>query len=124
MPSNHPGWFLKQKWDFLAIQDQYSLIVYNDCIFVLEKARKNILENLHIQHTGQNKTYQNAKQLYFWSTMRNKIKQMVETCPEYIRMLLSQSAEKQIQTVTSVPMEAISVDLDKEAGVHYLIGAD
>ena len=33
--------------------------------------------------------------------MRNEIKQMVETCPECVRMLPSQSAEEQIQTVTS-----------------------
>ena len=39
-------------------------------------------------------------------------------------MLPSQPAEEQIQTVTSTPMEAISVDLGKRAGVHYLIGAD
>ena len=56
--------------------------------------------------------------------MRNEIKQMVETCPECLRMLPSQSAEEQIQTVTSTPMEAISVDLGERAGVHYLIGAD
>ena len=56
--------------------------------------------------------------------MRNEIKQMVETCPECVRMLPSQSAEEQIQTVTSTPMEAISVDLGERGGVHYLIGAD
>ena len=39
-------------------------------------------------------------------------------------MLPSQTAEEQIQTVTSTPMEAISIDLGKQAGVHYLIGAD
>ena len=39
-------------------------------------------------------------------------------------MLPSQTAEEQIQTVTSTPMEAISINLGKQAGVHYLIGAD
>ena len=85
----------------MGFQDQYGLIVYHDRIFVPEEARKHVLAKLHIQHTGQNKTYQNAKQLYFWPTMRNEIKQMVETCPECVRMLPSQSAEEQIQTVTS-----------------------
>ena len=124
LQKGHPGWMLKKQWDFLGIQNQYGLVVFHDRIFVPEEARKSVLSNLHIQHTGQNKTCQNAKQLYFWPTMRNEIKQMVETCPECIRMLPSQPAEKQIQTVTTFPMEAISVDLGKEAGVHYLIGAD
>merc|ERR1712020_786504 len=62
--------------------------------------------------------------LYFWPTMKNEIKQMVESCPECVRMLPSQTAEEQIQTVTSTPMEAISVDLGERAGIHYLIGAD
>ena len=56
--------------------------------------------------------------------MGNEITQMVETCLEYIRMLPSQPAEKQIQTVTSVPMEVISMDLGKEADMHYLIRPD
>ena len=47
-----------------------------DRIFVPSKAQKNILENLHIQHMGQNKTCQIAKQFYFWPTMWNEIKQM------------------------------------------------
>ena len=124
LQKGHPGWMLKKQWGFLGFQDQYGLIVFHDRIFVPEEARKHVLEKLHIQHTGQNKTYQNAKQLYFWPTMRNEIKQMVETCPECVRMLPSQSAEEQIQTVALTPMEAISVDIGKQAGVHYLIGAD
>ena len=72
----HPGWMLKNQWEFMGFQDQYGLIVYHDCIFVPKEARKNILPKLHIQHTGQNKTCLNAKQMYFWPTMRNEIKQM------------------------------------------------
>merc|ERR1712020_471300 len=92
LQKGHPGWMLKNQWEFMGFQDQYGLVVYHDRIFVPEEARKNVLAKLHVQHTGQNKT--------------------------------SQTAEEQIQTVTSTPMEAISVDLGERAGVHYLIGAD
>ena len=124
LQKGHPGWMLKKQWDFLAFEDQYGLIVYHDRIFIPTEARPSILSKLHIQHTGQNKTYQNAKQLYFWPSMKNEIKQIVESCPKCVRMLPSQSAEEQIQTVTSRPMEAISVDLGQQNGDHFLIGAD
>ena len=55
----HPGWMLKNQWEFLGFQDQYGLIVHHNRIFVPEEAWKRVLDKLHIQHTGQNKTYQN-----------------------------------------------------------------
>ena len=120
----HPAWMFKKQWNFMGIQDQYGLIVYNGRIVVPEEARKQVLQKLHIQHTGQVKTYQNARQLYFWPNMRNSINQMVESCPQCIRMQPSQTVEKLIHTTATRPMEAISVDLGKQSGDWYLIGAD
>ena len=98
--------------------------MFHDRIVVPKGAQKKILELLHIQHTGIVKTYDNARQLYFWCNMKNDIKNVVSSCEECMRMLPSQPLEPQINTYASRPFEAVSTDLGKQAGVHYLILVD
>ena len=124
LPMSHPAQIYKNQWDYLSFQNEYGLITYNERIVVPEEARKEVLKTLHIQHTGQTKTYRNARSLYFWPFMKNDINHLVGSCEKCIKLLPSQPNEPRIQTMASRPFEAISVDLGTLEGQDYLIGAD
>ena len=56
--------------------------------------------------------------------MTADIKFMVASCQECRPFQLTQRMEPQIQTVTSRPFEAVSVDLGYLNGTHYLVLMD
>ena len=120
----HPGWHFKNQWDSMKVDETYNLLLYHDRIIVPKDAQKKILELLHIQHTGIVKTYDNARQLYFWCNMKNDIKNTVSSCEDCMRLLPSQPLEPEITTHASRPFEAVSTDLGKQAGINYLIVVD
>ena len=124
LPTDHPGRHFTKEWDFLRVDEVYGLLLFHDRIVVPKLAKKKILELLHVQHTGITKTYNNARQLYFWFGMKNDIVTMVRTCEECTRLLPSQPLEPKISTFASRPFEAISLDLGKQNGKQHLIMAD
>ena len=125
LPSNHPAQALRSYWDAMAVEPELpNLILYHGRIFIPMEAKKEILETLHIQHTGETKTLANARQLYFWPGMTKDIKLMVGSCQVCLSHKPSQKLEPQIQTITSRPWEAVSVDLGYFNGTHYLVLMD
>ena len=124
LPKDHPGQAFKQQWEALSVDETHGLLLYYERIVVPKLARKEILEKLHIQHCGITKTFKNAKQLYFWPSMKNDIKDFVSKCEECTALLPSQSLEPKIVTQATRPFEAVSVDLGKQNGKWHLILVD
>ena len=91
---------------------------------VPEGARRKILETLHMQHCGENKTLANAQQLYFWHGMTDDIKTMVSRCQEWLRLRPSQPMEPLVQSSASRPFESVSIDWGYLDGTHYLVLVD
>eukprot|EP00094_Tigriopus_californicus_P013816 TCALIF_13371-PA protein Name:"Similar to K02A2.6 Uncharacterized protein K02A2.6 (Caenorhabditis elegans)" AED:0.40 eAED:0.40 QI:0/-1/0/1/-1/1/1/0/128 len=87
-------------------------------------SRPSILRGLHASHQGIRRTRAWAHQLYFWQGMNNDIDQVVGSCSACHEHRPSQPVEPLIQSTASRPFEAISVDIFKSAGAHYLIMAD
>ena len=87
-------------------------------------ARRKVLTNLHLQHTGKFKTLADACQLYFWPGMTDAIGLMIANCKECTSALPSQPLEPQIPTAATRPFEQISIDLGYQKGNNYLIGMD
>ena len=57
LPSNHPEQAFKSYWDAMAVEPELpNLIHYHGRIIVPKEAKKEILETLHMQHTGETKT--------------------------------------------------------------------
>ena len=108
----------------MSVDETHGLLLFYERIVVPKLARKETLEKLHIQHCGITKTYKNAKELYFWPSMKNDIKDFVSKCEECIALLPSQSLEPKIVTLASRPFEAVSVDLGKQNGKWHLILVD
>ena len=122
LPKDHVANKYRSFWDALSY-DQ-ALLLYHNRIFVPIEARNQILEHLHLQHTGIEKTLRNARQLYFWPKMKDDIARIVSNCEECTKLLPSQALEPRIQTFASRPFEQVSVDLGYQNGTHYLILAD
>ena len=125
LPTTHPAQKFRSQWDALSTEETLPhLILYHGRIVVPEEARKEILKTLHIQHTGGSKTLANARQIYFWPGITSDIKLMVASCQECLRLKPSQQSEPQLQTLSSRPFEAVSIDLGYYKGTHYLILMD
>ena len=111
-------------WNFLAFEKDVGLLTVNGRIVVPRKAQKLVLENLHVAHTGEVKTYYNASQLYYWPNMKRDIINLVTGCQECVAHLPSKSKTPLQQTTASRPFEKMSVDLALYEGKHYLVVVD
>ena len=125
LPTTHPAQQLKSQWDALSTMPELPhLLLYHGRIVVPDVAKAEVLKTLHVQHTGESKTLANARQLYFWVGLTRDIKLMVATCQVCLAHTPSQRLEPQIQTSSSRPWEAVSVDLGYYHGTHYLVLMD
>jgi hypothetical protein len=120
----HPAQQYRSIWEEISVYEEDRLLTIGNRIIVPKAARKEILASIHIQHTGQTKTLENARQLYFWTGMTKDIKLMISRCKECTLYLPSQQLEPPITTVAARPFEKISIDLGYLKGVHYLVGVD
>ena len=97
-------------------------------IVVPVPAVKEILKRLHFSHSGYNKTYEYARQMYYWPGMCNDIKQMVTSCKFCPDFLPSQQKNPMVTNPPSAylgpPMSQVGLDLFDCAGKKYLICVD
>ena len=124
LPKTHPAQQYRSLWEEIAVYEEDRLLTIGNRIIVPTAARRAILSSIHIQHTGQTKTLDNARQLYFWPGMVKDIRSMVARCKECNLYLPSQPLEPQITTGAKHAFEKISVDLGYLKGTHYLVGVD
>ena len=124
LPATHPARLYRNQWAALAFEKDVGLLSLYGRVVVPRAVQRDVLRSLHIQHTGQLKTYKNAKQLYFWPQMSRDIKEMVSNCPECVAYLPSNPLPPLVQTEALRPFEAMSADLGKLDGDDYLVVVD
>ena len=76
----HPARHLKSFWDDLSIFDDVLLVYKSNRVLVPSKMRFDILEKLHISHSGISKTKELARQFYFWPGLSKQIETMIGNC--------------------------------------------
>ena len=119
VPSDYQG-----VWHDISLLDD-TLLVLDGCrIVVPPDARRDILRLLHLPHTGIVKTYENARQKYFWPTMKNDIKQVISSCSACLEHLPSQQQEPLQQSHSEEPMERVDMDFFSLAGQDWLVMVD
>ena len=116
---------LKDIWHDLSVDMETDLILIgNRRIFVPTAAIKQLLKLLHQGHCGFTKTYNLARELYYWGGMRNDISQMIDNCTACQNTRPSQQPTPMIASKPSdsvgAPMEYVGTDLFEYAGKHYL----
>jgi hypothetical protein len=131
LPRDHPARDYAGAWNNLSVLDgeEDTIVLYDRRkIVVLAGARKGILETLHIPHNGADKTWENAREKYFWPSMKTQIAQMTGKCEECVAGLLMRKKEK-LQTGSSSmeelePMDEVAVDLFSINGENHLAMVD
>ena len=124
LPVDHPAHFYRNFLNTMAYEPSLGLLTVHNKIVIPKNSRKDVLQHLHVQHTGVTKTWKNAKQMYFWTGMKNEIAQLIRNCQECISLLPSQPKEPCIQTKAGRTFEAMSADLGMLIGTSYLIAVD
>ena len=119
---HHPAHQYSAQWNGMSVHGIF--LTFHGWMVVPVAARRKVLSNLHLQHTGRSKTLPDARQLYFWLGMTNAIELMIANCKECTTALPSQPLEPQIPTKTTRPFKRISIDLGYQKGNNYLIGMD
>ena len=125
LPQSHPARQFTSVWETISLYDEHPLLVFEGHrIIVPQSCRKDILAVLHRPHTGQAKTKQNAKSLYYWPGMYNDIKRITEQCDQCRERLRSQSNEPLQQTVAERGFQMVSCDLFDALGQKFLLITD
>ncbi len=129
LPPDHPAHRYKGVWDQLSTRDGpdvLSLLILDGArIVVPRRARRRILELLHLPHAGVAKTLQAAHQLYYWPGMSAAVSDVVEKCKLCAAALPSKPlAEALPPTTATRPMQAVGLDLFHAGGRDYLVMVD
>lgn len=115
-------------WDDLSLLEQSTqgtLVVYQaHRIVVPVGARPHVLELLHKSHCGTRKTYESARQLYYWPNMKNDIKLVCDSCEACIAFKPSQAREPYQLTHADGPMSELGVDLYDFQGQDWIVLVD
>jgi hypothetical protein len=110
--------------DITVTHDDNLLLLDETRIIVPASQRRNILDLLHVPHVGQAKTKTAARQLYFWPSLNNDIKLMVEGCGDCQFFLPSQPHEPLIVTKSTGPMSTVRIDLFSNRQKTYITMVD
>ena len=60
--------------------DETLLVLDGTRLVVPSKATEDLIDLIHASHQGDHKTYQHARELYYWRGMKNQVLQSVRTC--------------------------------------------
>ena len=96
-------------------------------IIVLPNAIQSIMKELHRAHSGIEKMYKTAVQLYFWPGMKNTIKQAVDGCAAYREDRPSQArttAKINPTSEAAEPMRHVGTDLFDAIGKKWILLVD
>jgi hypothetical protein len=83
-----------------------------------------LLKLLHKSHTGQIKTYKNAREMYHWPGMKNEIAMMVDQCGPCQALRPSLPKEPLQPGAAAEPMAEMGVDLFAFKGQDWLVMVD
>lgn len=96
--------------DELSIQDD--LVFRNDRVVIPFALRKNMVDRVHVAHTGIEATLNLARQNIFWPGMSNQIKQSILSCSTCIEFSKSQQQPPmQSHQTPEYPFQHISMDI-------------
>ena len=102
LPNNHPGKeFSQDEYNKLHIVQttRGSLVYLEEKLVPPVEARKKLLSRLHESHSHEQMSWETAKKIWFWKSMKNKINQANLSCGCCIEFSRSKFAQKPILPV-------------------------
>ena len=117
---------IRPYWSFrdqLSVED--GIIVKGSQVMIPPQLRKDILDQLHTAHLGQEKTKLLAKETVYWLNINKDIEERTKSCEICQRHLPAQTAEPLLQhEIPSRPWSVIATDLFEDEGKQHLLIAD
>ena len=117
---------MHEYWNFrdeLTVID--GIIFKGTKIFIPEALREMMLEKLHIDHLGEEKTQQRARGIFFWPGMNNDITHKVATCKICARHRPSNQKEPMIpHDIPQRQWQKVASDLFTWDGRQFLVTVD
>lgn len=119
--------------DSIKIYCKYKsdLVVDNGIIYkgiaclVPHALRSEILRKIHYAHLGISKCIQLAEESVFWPTLRNELKQLIETCTLCNKYAASQVKQPlRSHEIVTVPWYKVGSDVFELHGKQYLLIVD
>ena len=115
-----PYWNIR---DELTVDD--GIVLWGARMIIPASLRKEVLQQLHASHQGQERTLRRARQIVYWPNISNDIRNIVRSCKACAEHLPSLQAEPLQQEVQpSRPFESVSGDLFHVAGKTFLLLVD
>ena len=109
--------------DLLTVQN--GIIFKNDQCVIPRAMRKEIMQEIHLPHLGEEYTLRAARQYAYWPLMSSEIKDMVSKCDACQTHKDSQQKETLIShEIPDRPFQFISADLMTINNQDYLITVD
>ena len=130
LPPDHPARKYKEMGKRISISTTGNTDVAmldSKRIIIPEKAIPAILDELHKSHSGMEKTYKTATQLYYWPGMKNHIRQKIDSCSACMEERPRQ-ARQPVQllppSAAVEPMRHVGTDLFDAIGHSWLTLVD
>ena len=101
------------------------LVTYGSRVVIPATLRKDVLRQLHASHQGQDRTLRRARQVVYWPSITNDIRNVVRSCAECAERLPSHAPEPLlIDPPPSRPFERTAADLFQLGGKQFVVYAD
>ena len=101
------------------------LIMYGSRVVIPAMLRKDVLRQLHASHKGQDRTLRRARQVVYWPSITNDIRNVVRSCAECAERLPSHAPEPLlIDPPPSRPFGRNAADLFQLGGKQFLVYTD
>ena len=109
-------------YDDLAILGD--ILTHHERIVIPPSYVPTIVSKLHFGHHGLTKTIHNAKERYYWPTLRADITSTTKSCKDCIRMLPSLPREPLLSLATEEPFHCLGADVLTVMDIKYHVVVD
>ena len=118
---------LKPSWSYrdeLAVIDCI-ILLKGRCIIIPNSLRQQVLDQLHINHMGTEKTKLLAQECVYWHSINADIKKYIKQCATCLEFQQMQPKEKIIHhEIPLRPWEAVGADVFHFNNINYLCVVD
>ena len=99
--------------------------MYGSRVVVPARLRQDVLHELHSSQQGQDRTLRQARQVVYWPSITNDIRNVVRSCAACAERLPSHAPEPLlVEPPSSRLFECAASDLFQLAGHHFLVYTD
>lgn len=106
-PSIQPYWFVREH---LSVDGK--LVLKGQRLVIPKSLRRQVLEDLHASHQGQERTKNRARQVLFWPNMNKDVDNIVKQCPQCRLFQASQPKETLMsEPVPELSFQSVNADL-------------